>query len=246
MSNELLTRALALRIGLAARQIPEIEVHQLIALLNRVCGAPLDEEKLAAVSAAELRRGARVMHYDGLYEAADAALERACSALRGDSQSEQGDGEQFAGLPEPVEELADVMAIRVACASNSAANLDGHYGSCARFLVFQVLPGEARLIDVRSTAEVASGVARTEKSAARAALIKDCHILYCCSIGPPAAAKVVRAGLMPVKRADGGSAPELMADLADMLNSNPPPWLAKLLGHEQQSRVRYADFAGTS
>lgn len=238
MTEEPISRDLALRIGLAARELPEIEVHQLIAALNRLCAAPLTAEKLASVSVDKLRQVARVLHYDGLYDAAEATLERACACLRG----EGGDG-LTTGLPQRVAELPDVASIRVACASNTAAQLDGHYGSCSRFLVYQVVPGEARLIDVRSTAELGRGIERTEKSAARVELIKDCHILYCCSIGPPAAAKVVRAGLMPIKLAAGGDATELVTELAAMLAANPPPWLAKLLGHEPESRVRYVDFA---
>ncbi|MBK1735131.1 hypothetical protein CKO15_07490 [Halorhodospira abdelmalekii] len=225
-SEEGMSREVALRIGLAARELPEIEVHQLLALLSRLHGAPLTDAKLAATTPQQLRDTAQRLHYDALHNAAAARLERACELLRSDAAAAES---ADCALPEPVAAAAGVASIRVACASNTAAQLDGHFGSCARFLVYQVMPGEARLVDVRSAAQAGVGVARTEKSAARAAVVDDCQILYCCSIGPGAAAKVVRAGLMPVKRGDGGDAGVLMAELAEVLAQRPPPWLAKLL-----------------
>lgn len=237
MSEEVMSREMALRIGLAAREVPELEVYQLIALLNRLYGVSLSAARLSSIGVDDLRRGARVLHYDAVYDAAQETLQRACACLRGESEGIYAPAE---GLPEPVAEQQASASIRVACASNSAEQLDGHFGSCARFLVYQVTPGEARLIDVRSCANVAHGVARTDKSAARAGLIEDCHILYCCSIGPPAAAKVVRVGLMPLKQPRGGSASGYMADLAALLEVSPPPWLGKLLGKSAQSRSRYA------
>jgi predicted Fe-Mo cluster-binding NifX family protein len=44
-------------------------------------------------------------------------------------------------------------SLRVAVAANRGENLDGHFGSCDRFLIYQVGQDAIRLIDVRSTAE---------------------------------------------------------------------------------------------
>jgi hypothetical protein len=71
-------------------------------------------------------------------------------------------------------------SIRVAVAANRGENLDGHFGSCDRFLVYQVGRQEIRLIDVRSTVEAD---AAEDRNAARSALIGDCQIVYVQSIG---------------------------------------------------------------
>jgi hypothetical protein len=76
----------------------------------------------------------------------------------------------------------------------------GIIGSCERFLVYQVSPDEVRLIAVRPT--LAADHAE-DRNVARAALIDDCQIVYVQSIGGPATAKVVRAGVHPVKVAGG-------------------------------------------
>ncbi len=49
------------------------------------------------------------------------------------------------------------------------------------------------------------------------------------SIGGPAAAKVVRRDIHPVKKPDGGEAKILLAELQAALAA-PPPWLAKAMG----------------
>ena len=91
-------------------------------------------------------------------------------------------------------------SIRVAIASNHDEMLDGHFGSCERFLIYQVSPDAARLIAVRDALQTFHA---EDRNAARAALVADCQILYLQSIGGPAAAKVVRAGVHPVKQPRG-------------------------------------------
>ncbi|PKO57606.1 MAG: dinitrogenase iron-molybdenum cofactor biosynthesis protein, partial [Betaproteobacteria bacterium HGW-Betaproteobacteria-19] len=65
-----------------------------------------------------------------------------------------------------------------------------------------------------------------------------CHLVYMQSIGGPAAAKVVRAGIHPVKYPVGGAAREVLSQLQGTLQ-RPPPWLAKVLGREAASLQRY-------
>ena len=49
------------------------------------------------------------------------------------------------------------------------------------------------------------------------------------AIGGPAAAKVVRADVHPVKKPTGGAAREVLKELQSRLDS-PPPWLAQIMG----------------
>jgi hypothetical protein len=93
-----------------------------------------------------------------------------------------------------------------------------------------------KLIAVRDALEADR---EKDKHAARAALIGDCQIVYLQSIGGPAAAKVVRAGVHPVKQARGGSAREILARLQESLAA-PPPWRARVMGVPAASLARYA------
>jgi nitrogen fixation protein NifX len=79
-----------------------------------------------------------------------------------------------------------------------------------------------------------------DKNVARAELINDCQIVYVQSVGGPAAAKIVRAGVHPIKFPQTGPAREALARLQGTLES-PPPWLAKILGVEAQSLAKFAE-----
>jgi nitrogen fixation protein NifX len=105
--------------------------------------------------------------------------------------------------------------------------MDGHFGSCLRFLVYQVSKDAMRLIALRSTEGADES---DDRNAFRADLIKDCQVLYVVSIGGPAAAKVIKAGIYPMKLAEEGEAREVLVKFQTMLAGSPPPWLAKITG----------------
>ncbi|MNE73320.1 hypothetical protein D3C80_1693240 [compost metagenome] len=65
-------------------------------------------------------------------------------------------------------------------------------------------------------------------------------MLYVVSIGGPAAAKVVKAGIHPLKKPQGDQAEVVLAELQRVMAGSPPPWLAKLLGQSAEQRVRFA------
>ncbi|MEJ2435457.1 MAG: NifB/NifX family molybdenum-iron cluster-binding protein, partial [Pseudolabrys sp.] len=128
-------------------------------------------------------------------------------------------------------------SIRVAVASGGGENVDGHFGACPYFMVYQGSPDEVRLIDVRATDEAETA---DDRNAFRAGLIGDCHVAYMQSVGGPAAAKIVRAGIHPIKLAEGGNAIEVLTELQSVMAGTPPPWLAKIIGIPAEQRVRFA------
>src|SRR5208337_1956767 len=109
-------------------------------------------------------------------------------------------------------------------ASDSDEQLNAHFGNCRMFVIYQLSPDECRLIDVRLT----DGADEAEDSSAfRTQLIRDCHVLFVQSIGGPAAAKVINAGVYPLKFTEGGAARVHLDELRQKMASLPPPWLAK-------------------
>jgi nitrogen fixation protein NifX len=226
----LITKPAALRIALAAKALPEVEMSGLVAKLGSQLGIPITEEKLATVTVADLKlilSGEETVEPD----VDNASIKLAVRYLWGES----GDA---ANLPELDAYAEGDMpgSLRVAVASNSEQNLDGHFGSCPRFLVYQVGRNDIRLIDIRSTLITDDA---EDKNVARAELIGDCQIAYVQSIGGPAAAKAVRANVHPVKIPEGGPATVVLERLQAVLDA-PPPWLAKILGVEAKSLKKYA------
>ncbi len=228
MSDAPISREFALRIGLAARLLPDRDPAGLLRLLDAAVGLPLTRKKLQGLGVAQLQAAG------GTLAGLDVGLlGQLAACLNGPLPQDDDPG---VPVPEPYADGDLPGSIRVACASDSAAQLDGHFGACRRFLVYQVSAAEARLIDVRTPSD--SG-AEDDKNAYRARLIADCQLLYVMSIGGPAAAKVVKAGVHPVKFPAGGAARAHVESLMPVLGSAPPPWLAKVMGQAAEQRVRF-------
>lgn len=228
-----ITREAALRIALAARAMPNATLPALIDLIQRRLGDELDEEKLRQVTVTMLKTG--FASADGEEDGEDIgigleAMKLAVRILWGETQGDDS-------LPkiESYEDGDMPGSVRVAVASDKGDTLSGHFGSCLRFLVYQVSPGEIRLVDIRDTmdAEFAE-----DRNLWRAQLIGDCHVCYVVSVGGPAAAKVIRADIYPIKIPDGGPALEILAQFQQAMVNSPPPWLLKILGVAAEKRLK--------
>lgn len=227
-----MNRETALRIALAARAMPGVSVGRLLEVLHEKVPGELTETSLQSVTVTDIKTG--LANVDGEEEGDELGIQLpgikdAVRILWG-----EGDSEHL-----PVAVPLDVMpahSIRVAIASNNGEQLDGHFGSCLRFLVYQVNADSCQLVDVRSTldAEFAE-----DRNSWRTELIKDCQVLYVVSIGGPAAAKVIKFGLYPIKKSQGAAAVDILAQLQQVMRQSPPPWLAKLLGASAEQRVRF-------
>jgi nitrogen fixation protein NifX len=229
-----MTREAALRIALAAREMPGVSAAGLVTALAERLGLPLTETKLASVTVTDLREILAGDHADeNCVVGADGDV------LKGAVRLLWGEGVAHSELPalQPYAEGDMPNSVRVACASNNDELLDGHFGSAERFLIYQVSRTEIRLVKVRPALEADHA---EDRNAARAALIGDCQVGYFQSIGGPAAAKVVRAGVHPVKIAKSAPARETLARLQSALAS-PPPWLAKAMGVEASSLAPFRE-----
>jgi len=225
-----LSKEVALRIGLASRALPGVEVKRLLQLLHDRLGT-LDEDGLTKITVTDLKTG--LGSTDGEEDGEDLGpglenLKRAVQILWGATPEEE-----LPSLETPLS--GGGASVRVAVASNASELLNGHFGTCLRFLVYDLSTTESRLVDVRSTT---SADLTDDKNAARAELISDCQVLFVISIGGPAAAKVIRRGLYPMKRPEGGEARTILTELQHIMTNSPPPWLAKILGVRAEQRLK--------
>jgi len=224
--------AIALRIALAARSLPDTGAARLIRVIEEAIGLPPTVKKLEGLKIKDLKTALN----GELADTDPETLKAAVAILKGEADAE-------AKPPPPVEPYAEgdmLDSIRVACASNNGELLDGHFGSTKRFLVYQVSASENRLIDVR----IPDDSGTEDKNAGRASVISDCQVLYVASIGGAAAAKVIKANVHPIKDPKGGSARDRILALQEVLASKTPPWLAKVMGRAPEERVRFEREAG--
>jgi len=229
-----MTREAALRIALASKELDSVSVSGLVQALAAKLGLPLTETRLSGISVTDLRE---ILAGDHAEENCTVGVEsdrlkRAVRLLWGETVT----GSELPAV-EAYSEGDMPGSIRVACASNNAEVLDGHFGSCEQFLVYQVSPLEIRLLEIRPTLEADYA---EDRNASRAQLIGDCQVVYVQSIGGPAAAKVVRAGVHPVKVLKPGQSREILVRLQETL-VNPPPWLAKVMGVKAASLEKFAE-----
>ena len=228
-----ISREAALRIALAARAMPGIALPQLIDVLqNRIGKDEIASEDLRSLTVTDLKTA--FASADGEEDGEDIgigleAMKLAVRILWGDTEGEV--------LP-PVQAYIEgdmPGSVRVALASDSGEALNGHFGSCIRYLVYQVSSSETRLVGIRDALEADFA---PDKNGFRVQLISDCHVLYVVSIGGPAAAKVIKGGIYPMKRIEGGPAAEVLAEFQRMMTQSPPPWLAKILGVAEGQRLK--------
>lgn len=237
MTAQPISNEVALRIALAAKVLPDISVRDLIEALQNHLDDEITEESLSQITVTQLKRSfGNIYEVDSEWEGEDADnkdiadFKEAVRILWG----EKGYCEE--PLPiEPYEEGDMPNSIRIAVASNTGEQLDGHFGSCHRYLIYQLSADELKLIDVRSALEADLS---EDKNKFRVDLIRDCPVLYVVSIGGPAAAKVIQAYIYPMKIEQGGNAREILADLQQAIATSPPPWLAKILGVTVDKRVK--------
>ena len=229
-----ITREAALRLGMAARELGGLSVPAFVRAVGEKLGLPLTETRLAGITVTALREILAGNHAEN-----DCNVGVAPDTLKQVVRLLWGEGVIGSELP-PLDAYVEGEmpgSIRVACASDHGESIDGHFGSCERFLIYQVTPTELRLVALRPTLEADHD--DDDRNAARARLIADCQLLYIQSIGGPAAAKVVRGGIHPVKVPVAAPARETLARLLETLRL-PPPWLAKVMGVKAHSLEKFA------
>jgi nitrogen fixation protein NifX len=236
MAEQPFSNEVALRIALAARALPDVSITDLLEALQDNLGDELTEGTLGKITVTNLKTAfGKTFDLDGEEDGESgvdlSGLKQAVRILWGETI------EVDESLPkvEPYQEGEMPGSIRIAIASNTGEQLDGHFGSCQRYLVYQLSATEMKLIEIRSAlaAELAE-----DRNTYRAQLIRDCHVVYIVSVGGPAAAKVIKAGIYPMKIVEGGSARDILADLQKVIMTSPPPWLAKILGVAAGDRVK--------
>jgi nitrogen fixation protein NifX len=223
ISNEI-----ALRIGLAARELPETDPARLLRVLDDAIGLPPTKKKLSSLKLKDLKTAAEgeLSEYD------DTLLKSALACLKDEMSTDS----------EPLPEIKDYQdgempnSIRIAFASNKGEMLDGHFGSCRRFLIYQVSSKESRLVDIRTVDQHAKV---EDKNAYRVSLIDDCQLLFVGSIGGPAAAKVVKASVHPIKKPQSIPIGEEIVSLQHVIGEDASPWLAKVMGQDAEQRIRF-------
>lgn len=223
-----LSDEVALRIGLAARELPGTDNRQVLDILITIMGKPITVRKLSRLRFNLFKRTLE-KHRLPCASGDDIALRKAMAFLK-------GKGIQCEPSPLPIVipyregDIPD--SIRIACSSDNGHMIDGQFATCKHYLIYQVAADSFRLIDIRIPDAAPKGLDKPktlDKHSARASLLEDCHVLCTTEIGGLAASKVVKAGIHPIKLEQMVPAVVFIREIQQVLKDSPPPWLAKAM-----------------
>ncbi|MDP2079083.1 MAG: nitrogen fixation protein NifX [Sulfuricurvum sp.] len=127
-------------------------------------------------------------------------------------------------------------SLKVAFATKDMEEVNAHFGGAKEFVVYNVSKDGFSLSEVIKTDT--SNLEDDDKTDFRVRALKGINIMYTESIGGTAAAKVIRAGINPMKVNDGTLIEDLLNSLVTMINGNPPPWVKRIINMETEHDVR--------
>lgn len=127
-------------------------------------------------------------------------------------------------------------ALRVAFATKDMEEVNAHFGGAKEFVVYNISKEGYEVSEVIKTDT--SELEDDDKTDFRVRALKGVNIMYCESIGGTAAAKVIRAGIHPMKVNEGTLIEDLLKSLVSMINGNPPPWVKNIIQMKTEHDVR--------
>ncbi len=111
--------------------------------------------------------------------------------------------------------------IKVAFATKDLENIDSHFGSAKQFAVYEISKTSTNMSEIKKVTEK-----DTDKTVA---LLDGIDIVYFTNVGAIAAAKLINSGIFTIKYKEEVGIEQEVKKLQDMLNSNPPPFIKKII-----------------
>ena len=126
-------------------------------------------------------------------------------------------------------------ALRIAIATQDMKRLDAHFGSARKFAIYDVTAQTSQFVSAVAFDDVSDEGGKhkddgDDRITPKVEALAGVNLLFVRAIGGPAAAKVVRAKIHPVKIADPQPIDQVIGRVQTMLKGSPPPWLRKVLG----------------
>lgn len=132
--------------------------------------------------------------------------------------------------------------MKVAFATTTGSRIDEHFGRAGTFAIYNITAKGAEYLELRKVAEgdldtevvVTRGMGSIHDDAlsSKIAKLADVKIVFFTEIGGPSAAKLVRAGIMPLKSDPSTLITEEADKLLATIRERPAPWMRRALADE--------------
>jgi len=136
-------------------------------------------------------------------------------------------------------------SMRLAFATHDRTRVDAHFASARTFLFYDVGPDTSAFLEVVQFGTVSQEDGNHDEGEDRLASKIDAlggtSLLFVRAIGGPAAARVVRAKVHPVKLSTDEPIAAIIDRVQTMLRTNPPPWLRRALKDPEGGDERFID-----
>lgn len=137
-------------------------------------------------------------------------------------------------------------AVRVAIATRDGRAVNAHFGSAKRFVVYEVSATSSRFIESLTFESVSNESGEhsrvgDDRNGEKISALSAVDLLLVQAIGGPVAARVIRAGIHPLKFANGEPIGALIQQIQTMLCGDAPPWLRRVLNQGQARSMDFLD-----
>ena len=128
--------------------------------------------------------------------------------------------------------------MKIAFATTDGINVDEHFGRAGKFVIYDLTPERYNYLetikfsdglDISIIETRGMGQEHEDRVQSKINMLAGCKIVYFTEIGGPAAAMLVKKGIMPVKVKETVTIGESLNRLLETAKASPPPWLKKAL-----------------
>ncbi|OIQ90845.1 dinitrogenase iron-molybdenum cofactor [mine drainage metagenome] len=136
--------------------------------------------------------------------------------------------------------------MRLAFATHDHTHVDAHFASARTFLFYEVGPDSHSFVEAVQFGAVSQEDGQhaddgEDRLGAKIDALTGTALLFVRAIGGPAAARVVRARVHPIKLAEDEPIAAVIERVRVMLRGNPPPWLRRVMKDATGGEGRFID-----
>ncbi len=126
--------------------------------------------------------------------------------------------------------------MKIAFTTEDLVHVNAHFGWARKIAIYEVTAESSSLLKVVEFAGDLKEDGNEDKLAPKIEAIADSAMLYVSAIGGSGAARIVAAGIHPVKVLETEKIDDIIAKLQTVFRGTPPPWLRKAMNKGKERR----------
>ena len=129
--------------------------------------------------------------------------------------------------------------MKIAFTTEDLVHVNAHFGWARKIAIYEVTAESSSLLKVVEFAGDLKEDGNEDKLAPKIEAIADSAMLYVSAIGGSGAARVVAAGIHPVKVLETEKIDDIIAKLQAVFRGTPPPWLRKAMNKGKERKLDF-------